>query len=126
MQSSNSGNLKFPLGSYNGYTELIKCRISIIIDLIRENKIKEAEKGIATLALELIYEIEKNYLKAETADKYFTLLDIVIGDNFPEIEFSEEIKNIIIEGMTLHDLGSSFGPNLVDLKESIKAFNDTK
>ena len=111
---------KFSLDSY-GYDNAINISVQPIINLIRMDKILEAERKIISLANDYI---EKDEVIATFTDNCFTLLDIYLGDNFPDLLLRKEIRDLIFECMTLHDLGKPYGANVEMIKLIIKKLQD--
>jgi hypothetical protein len=68
----------------------------------------ETERAIAMLALWALDAVEGGRLSAHDADEVFTLLDTEIGETKGGPELSEDAAQLLIEGMTLHDWGTTF------------------
>ena len=107
---------KKTINDYNYPANIVKL-LEPIVNSIEQDRPRLAEQKMAKLAIELISDIESNKIGHKEADKVFTLLDIFLSDNFNTIEFSENFKSLIFEGMILHDLGKSYGADIELMKE---------
>lgn len=103
--------MKKSLNKY-GFSEHAVTMIKSIVDLIDKNDLHEMERRIASLALYVCDKVESGLLSPKIGDEYFTLLDLYIEDNYPQLEIKKEIRDIIFEGMILHDYGKDYGSNL--------------
>lgn len=113
--------MKKPIQYYK-YGEEINKKVTPIIEDIQKNKILEAQKKIALLAFNICEDIEKGVITAKVADDYFTLLDIYKGDNLKDVKFDKAIEDLLFECMTLHDLGTNFGPELSKIKDKAEDY----
>jgi len=104
------------LEEYNFSAET-KKRIELIAVSLRAGRLSEAKRGIARLALEVCEGIKNKTLTPKQADDYFTLLDLYLDDNYPDLELGEVLGDLLFEGMSLHDLGKSYGANLDMMRE---------
>jgi hypothetical protein len=76
----------------------------------------ETERAIAMLALWAVDAIEGGWLSPEDADEVFTLIDTEIGETRGGPELSEDVAQILIEGMALHDWGTEFSADVARLR----------
>jgi hypothetical protein len=123
--TSNMRKEKFPLEKWDYPKNIIKT-LKPITELIRNKFLLLAEKEIALLVLNILDKIENNKISPKDGDDYFTLLYLYVSDNFPKLKFSEDITNLIFEGMILHDLGQSYGANIDLMKTLAKKIIERK
>ena len=104
------------LDKYGFINEIVKF-VEPIVSKIRPNSNLEFNEALGNMTLNIVKEIESRKLSPEHADKYFTLIDLFIMDNYPRLKLDEEVKRILLEGMILHDYGKHYGADLELLKE---------
>ncbi len=107
--------LRFPLSHYD-YSEQIIRKIQPIANLFEKNEFRKGEKEIAKLTLDFCQQIEEKLVEPEEVDKYFTLLEIFLDSNFLKEKLNNETKELLIEGMMLHDWGKSYGGDMDCMK----------
>jgi len=95
-----------------GFSKKAEFVVTPIVEAIEQNHIREAEQRLSKLCLDVCDQIEKGILSPKEADDYFTLIDLYVTDNFPYLEIKKEIKDILLEGMLLHDYGKEYGADL--------------
>ena len=111
--------MKTKLESYKFPKEVIDI-VKPIINILDNNNKSILENEIAKLSLDVCDKIEKKDLSPKQADSYFTLIDLYITDNYPNLKLEQEVKDILFEGMILHDYGKDYGANLETLKSLSK------
>ena len=104
------------LEDYNFSAET-KKRIEPIAVSLRAGRLSKVREEIAKLALEVCEGIKNKTLTPKRADDYFTLLDLYLDDNYPDLELGEVLGDLLFEGMSLHDLGESYGADLDVMRE---------
>jgi hypothetical protein len=92
--------------------EVVKI-VEPIIQMIIQNQIAQAEKEIARLALEVCEGIERESLSPKRGNDYFTLLDLNLPENCPSISLRKETRDLLFEGMILHDYGKEYGADIM-------------
>jgi hypothetical protein len=107
--------MKRQLKTY-GFSKRAMLIVSPVIEAIEQNHIMEAEQMLSKLSLDVCEKIEKGILSPKEADDYFSLIDLYVTDNFPTLELSKSSKEILLEGMLLHDYGEDYGADLVKLR----------
>lgn len=107
--------MKKSLNSY-GFPKDVVSVIEPIVDCIDNNDLSKMEQRIASLSLYVCDSIESGLLSPKIGDNYFTLLDLYLDDNCPQLEIRKEIRDIIFEGMILHDYGTTFGSDLKHMR----------
>ena len=76
----------------------------------------ETERAIAMLALWALDAIEGGRLSPLDADEIFTLIDTEISETSGGPELSEDVAQILIEGMALHDWGTEFSSDVLRMR----------
>lgn len=104
------------LKKYNFPGDIVN-KIAPIVEILPKDT-KEGEKKIAFLTIELCRLIEKKIISVKEADNCFALLDLYINDNHPKLKLSDKIKDLIFEGMLLHDCGKDYGANINLMKQT--------
>lgn len=99
-----------------GFSSDIVDTVKPVVESIDENNLSNFNKTYAAFTLDMCEKVESKELKPDVADKHFTLIDLYVSDNFPNIQVDDKIEKITHEGMTLHDLGEDFGANLSLMK----------
>ena len=107
--------MKRQLKTY-GFSKRAMLIVSPVIEAIEQNHIMEAEQMLSKLSLDVCEKIEKGILSPKEADDYFSLIDLYVTDNFPLLELNENSKEILLEGMILHDIGKEYGADLNRLR----------
>lgn len=67
---------------------------------------------VTELTTQLCQEVKSGLLSSEKADLYFRLLYLYLSDQDTGVDLDEEVENLIVEGMHLHDLGQPFGADI--------------
>lgn len=104
-----------------GFSNQVVSVVRPIIGAIEQNHLKEAENKIAELCLDVCEKIENRIIAPKQGDAYFTLIDLYITDNYPKLELRKEIKDMLFEGMILHDYGKEYGTSLSTMKMLAKS-----
>jgi hypothetical protein len=104
------------LEEYN-FSDGTKKRIEPIAELLRTAKLFEAKREIAKLALKVYEGIKNGALTPRQADDYFSLLDLYLDDNYPDLDLGEVVGDLLFEGISLHDLGESYSADLEIIRE---------
>jgi hypothetical protein len=68
------------------------------------------------LALWALDAIEGGWLSPLDADEVFTLIDTEIGETEGGPELSDDLSQILVEGMALHDWGTEFSADVARLR----------
>ena len=95
-----------------GFSQKVVATVNPIIESIVKDNMRAIEERICLLALDVCDQIEKKALAYKEADDYFTLIDLCMTDNYPNFKLRQEVKDILFEGMILHDYGKDYGANL--------------
>lgn len=95
-----------------GFSKQVVDTIRPIIESFEQNETVSAEEGIAELALDVCSKVEKGLISQREADTYFTLIDLYVGDYHPKLKLGAEVRDLIFEGMILHDYGKDYGADL--------------
>ncbi len=103
------------LTSY-GFSAQTIAKVKPIVDNLTLKNLSNAELVICRLALDVCSQLEEGTLTPKQADDFFSLLDLYVEDNFPDMQFSKDVRRIIFEGLILHDYGSESGANLNVMK----------
>ncbi|MCS6860042.1 MAG: hypothetical protein NZT92_06965 [Abditibacteriales bacterium] len=82
-----------------------------IIRLLTEGNVREAERYVARMVLELSEGVASGTVIPLAADAYVSRLWIRIGEQFPHVKLDENVEQLMIEGMSFHDYGTKFGPD---------------
>lgn len=90
----------------------IKEAIEPIISLTEQNDIREAEREIAKLVLDICSKVENKVLDPHLADTYFVHLDLSIHDSFGDDVLRQEVSRMLLEGYSFHVYGTKSGPNM--------------
>ncbi|MEW6018380.1 MAG: hypothetical protein AB1760_09945 [Pseudomonadota bacterium] len=114
------------LERYNYSSEIVEF-LKPVAGSISNGQYKTAEKEFAGQTLKITEAIRNGSLNAGKADEIFTLLEILISDNFTTEEkkssFSSPFSDLLMEGMHLHHYedGSGWGPKLDDIEKLAKS-----
>ena len=95
-----------------GFSDQTVKTVKPIIEAIEQDNISVAEQKLANLALQVCDKVENGLLTPKEGDDYFTLIDLYLDDNYPNLKFKKEMADILFEGMILHDYGKDFGADL--------------
>lgn len=99
--------------------EAVKA-VEHILKLFDVGQIDSAEAAVAKLALDVCDRVEQGTLGIREADSYFTLIDLHVSDHHPGVVLSQTLRDILFEGMILHDYGKDFGANLQVMRQRSK------
>ena len=83
----------------------------LIAGLVNRGLVREAEVGIALLALWVLEQVQKGQMARERADAIFTALDVEIGGLAGAALLSETSHDLVIEGEHFHHFGEEWGPD---------------
>lgn len=108
--------MKTRLESY-GFSKTVVITVEPIIEAIGRNDIKKAEQLLSKLCMDVCDKVEKDCLSPRDGDNYFTLIDLYITDNWPDLKLRKEVEDIFTEGMLLHDYGNEYGANLNNIRK---------
>lgn len=76
-----------------------------------------AAAAIAVLALWVLSQVERGQFDPETADRFFTRLDVLLTDHRDGPTLPEALQELIFEGELFHHAGEPEGPDLGQLKQ---------
>lgn len=77
----------------------------------------ETESAIAMFTLWALDAVEVGHLVPADADALFTLLDDEIDDERTGPVLSDSIAQLLFDGMTLHDWGTPFAPDVNQMRD---------
>lgn len=99
-----------------GFPRSVEEVVQPILDIFDPEAIGAFARKLAQLALEVIAQIESGELPPQQGDQYFTLIDLYITDHFRDLKLGQDLRDLIFEGMILHDYGKEYGANLPTMK----------
>jgi hypothetical protein len=94
------------------YSQTVMENVHPIILELHNGNIDEVERGIALFASKVCSEIKQGSLMPQHGDDCFSLLDLYLDDHYPDLSLRPEVKDILLEGMILHDYGNPYGADL--------------
>lgn len=107
---------------------LIHNRLEGVFALIKTAKdIPRIEREIALLAFDIMESLQRKYLSLKEGCGCFTKIAHAINQRLGK-KLSEEVKDLINEGLLLDEVGKAYGPNLdrfLDLAKKILHRDET-
>src|SRR5437773_540605 len=107
--------MKTSLGKY-GFSQSVMKVVAPVVEGIDHQNSAALERKIAELSLNVINQIETASITPSVADQYFTLIDLYLTDNYRNLALTQEMKDLIFQGMILHDYGKEYGANLSTMR----------
>ena len=107
--------MKPRLDSY-GFSSSVVERLRPVVQALQSHGMAEFRRVLARLTLDLCAEIQEGSVTPKAADDVFTLLDLYLGDQ--GVDLDSDVRNLLLEGMTLHHFGDPAGPTLSILREA--------
>jgi|GEM_PF-4755676 len=96
----------------NFYQKIVENRLKVILGLIKEKKdIHLIEREIALLSLDIIAALQTRSLSLSQSCKCFRKIDYSLDLKLRD-QFSEELRDLLLEGILLDELGTPYGPDI--------------
>ena len=120
---SDSTKLRTKLAEYP-FPQTVLARVSPFVAMVEAGKIDQARATLGQIALKICEALRSNSITPKEADQVFTLLDVYLSDNYPDLDQGSAADELIFEGQFLHHYGDEHGSDLEMMEQLARQLID--
>lgn len=98
----------------NLYHHIIQDRQKVILDSMRKKDLGRIERELALLVLDILHALQIKSISLQDSCRCFRRVGYSL-DPKVEARLSEEVQDLINEGMILDEIGTRYGPNVATM-----------
>lgn len=103
-----------------GYSQEVNERIRPILEIAEQGRLIDFEISFCKFALQIIEDVEAGNRTPNEANNLFLLVDLYITEKEIEDNISDEIQELVMEGLHFHHLGDDWKPDVVRMRSLIE------